>query len=72
MGKPISKAVRRDLRSLDEVAALTGVARRTLQDWLHHGDLTAWHIRGDRKRYIDVADVNRLRTPVTVRRTGSK
>lgn len=52
-----------NVKPLDEAAALTGVPRRTLQRWLGFGYLTAYHIKGDHKRYVDVGEVNRLRTP---------
>jgi excisionase family DNA binding protein len=58
-----------DVKPLDEVAALTGIPRRTLQDWLHYGDLTSYSVKGDRKRYLDINEVNRLRTPVAERKT---
>jgi excisionase family DNA binding protein len=61
-----------DVKPLDEVAALTGVPRRTLQDWLHYGDLTAYRIKGDRKRYLDINEVNRLRTPIPERKTHKR
>jgi excisionase family DNA binding protein len=52
-----------DVKPLDEAVGLTGVPRRTLQRWLSSGDITAYQIKGDSKRYIDVNEVNRLRTP---------
>ena len=55
-----------DIKSLEEASEQTGVPRRTLQRWLQAGDITGYAIKGDTRRYIDVNEVNRLRTPVVV------
>jgi len=51
------------LKSLNEAATLCGVSRRLLQKWVSQGKLTAYEIAGDRKRYVDVEAVQRLRKP---------
>jgi excisionase family DNA binding protein len=62
------RGVKKKLRPLDDVAAQTGLGRRTLQTWLGQGLLTAYKIAGDRKRYIDVAELDRLRQPQAIRK----
>lgn len=56
------------LKSLNEAATLCGVSRRLLQKWVSQGKLTAYVIAGDRKRYVDVEAVQRLREPHALRR----
>ncbi len=48
---------------LDEAAEATGLGRRTLQSWLHDGRLTGYRIAGDRRRYLDLGELDRLRRP---------
>jgi len=56
------------LKALDDAAAQSGVHRRTLQRWLNDGSLTAYRIAGDRKRYIDLDELEKLRQPVALPR----
>lgn len=51
------------IKSLDEAAGITGVPRRTLQRWLNEGKLTPWTIEGDRRRFVDIAEIEKLRQP---------
>jgi excisionase family DNA binding protein len=60
------------VKPLDEVATETGLGRRTLQRWLGEGLLTAYKIHGDRRRYIDLAEVRRLRQPQRVKKEGRR
>lgn len=50
-------------KPLDEAARLSGVGRRTIQRWLGEGRLTAYKIAGDKKRYVDVDEIDKLREP---------
>jgi excisionase family DNA binding protein len=50
-------------RSLDEAARQTGISRRTLNRWLSEGKLTPYRIAGDRRRFVDLDEVKRLRKP---------
>ncbi len=65
MAKPV-------IKTLEEAAALTGVPRRTLQRWMGEGDLTAYSVKGDTKRYLDINEINRLRTPQPINRRKAK
>jgi excisionase family DNA binding protein len=51
------------LRSLDEAAQDVGVSRRLLQRWISEGKLQAYRIAGDRRRFVDIEQLNRLRKP---------
>lgn len=51
------------LRSLDDAAREVGVSRRLLQRWISEGKLQAYRIAGDRRRFIDIDQLNRLRKP---------
>lgn len=51
------------IKSLDEAAEITGVPRRTLQLWLQQGKLTPWTIEGDRRRFVDLDEIKKLREP---------
>jgi excisionase family DNA binding protein len=57
------------VKALDEAAQLVGVPRRTLQRWLGQGKLTANRIEGDRRRFVDVDEIKRLREPRPVTKT---
>jgi excisionase family DNA binding protein len=50
-------------RALDDAAQQVGVSRRTLTRWISEGKLTAYRIAGDRRRYVDMDDIKRLREP---------
>jgi excisionase family DNA binding protein len=63
-----------DIKSLDDAAAATGLGRRTLQRWLAAGLLRAYKMPADRRRYLDVREIERLRTtplPIKKRRKQS-
>jgi excisionase family DNA binding protein len=51
------------IKPLDEAARLSGVGRRTLQRWLSEGRLTAYRIAGDKRRFVDVDEIEKLRRP---------
>ncbi|MGA7911390.1 MAG: MerR family transcriptional regulator [Candidatus Dormiibacterota bacterium] len=51
-----------DIKSLDDAATATGLGRRTLQRWLGAGLLTAYKVPTDRRRYLDLRQIERLRT----------
>lgn len=50
-------------RSLDDAAAATGVHRRTLQRWVKLGLLTPYRIRGDRRMFLDLDQIKKVREP---------
>jgi hypothetical protein len=50
-------------KPLDDVSADFDIPRRTLQRWLGDGKLTAYRVEGDRRRYLDIEEVRRLREP---------
>jgi predicted site-specific integrase-resolvase len=63
-----------DIKTLDDAAAATGLGRRTLQRWLGAGLLRAYKVPADRRRYLDVREIDRLRTtpqPIKRRRRQS-
>ncbi len=55
------------LRTLDEAARLVGVGRRTLDRLVADGKLTAYKVIGDRRHYVDLDAVERLRKPRPVK-----
>src|SRR5438045_2191517 len=55
-----SAAILPTWRSLDEAAEQTGVSRRTLTRWISDGKLRAYSRAGDRKRYADLDDIQKL------------
>ena len=55
------------LRTLDEAARLVGVGRRTLDRLVAEGKLTAYKVVGDRRHYVDIDAVERLRKPRPVK-----
>jgi excisionase family DNA binding protein len=59
-------ATKTNIKTLEGASELMGVPRRTLQRWLQERAITGYAIKGDTRRYIDVNEVDRLRTPVVV------
>ena len=59
-------------RTLDEAAKQTGVSRRTLTRWVSEGRLRAYKRAGDRRRYVDLDDLRKLRelTPIDTQEGG--
>ncbi len=51
------------IKPLDEAARLSRVGRRTIQRWLGEGRLTPFRIAGDKRRYVDVDEITKLRHP---------
>jgi excisionase family DNA binding protein len=51
------------LKPIDEAARIAKVSRRLLQQWMTEGKLKRWQIPGDRKRYVDMDEVKRLKEP---------
>ena len=54
------------IKSLDEAARLTGVSRRLIQKWLGGKRLTAYSIAGDRRRFVDLDEIKKLREPKAI------
>jgi excisionase family DNA binding protein len=48
-------------RSLDEAAKRLKVSRRTLQRWAREGHIRIYKRPGDRKRYVDLDEVEAFR-----------
>ena len=61
-----------NIKTLEEASELTGVPRRTLQRWLQAQDLTAYAVKGDTRRYIDINEIERLREPIVVSKRREK
>jgi excisionase family DNA binding protein len=59
----VAKSYSLAIKTLDEAAVVTGLGRRTLQRWITDGKLTGFRVFGDRKRYVDLDEVARLRQP---------
>ncbi|HEV2033389.1 MAG TPA: helix-turn-helix domain-containing protein [Candidatus Dormibacteraeota bacterium] len=56
------------LRTLDEAARAAGIGRRTLDRLVADGKLKAYKQIGDRRHYIDMDELDRLRKPRPVGR----
>ena len=56
------------MRPMDDAAKQTGIGRRTLQRWISEGVITAYSITGDRRRYVDMDEIRRLREPKPIPR----
>jgi excisionase family DNA binding protein len=50
-------------RSLDEAAAAVGVTKRTLQKWIKGGLLKPYRVLGDRRTFVDLDQIEKLREP---------
>jgi excisionase family DNA binding protein len=50
-------------RTLDQAARQLGVSRRTLTRWVTAGRVKAYTIAGDKRRYVDMDELRRLREP---------
>jgi predicted site-specific integrase-resolvase len=50
-------------RPLSDAADESGVSRRTLERWLARGLLRRYTVMGDRRTYIDLDEVDKLREP---------
>lgn len=61
--QPVLSAPMPSLRSLDDAAREVGISRRLLQRWISEGKLQAYRIAGDRRRFVDIEQLNRLRKP---------
>jgi excisionase family DNA binding protein len=51
---------------MDEAAADLKIGRRTIQRWISEGTVTAYRIAGDRRRYVDLDEIKRLREPQAI------
>lgn len=56
------------LRTFDDAAQETGLGSRTLRRWVAEGRLKAYAIAGDRRRFVDMDELDRLRRPKPVPR----
>jgi len=59
----IDLATMATIKSLDEAARASGVSRRLLQKWLREKRLIAYSIAGDRRRFVDLDEIKKLREP---------
>lgn len=50
-------------RTLDEAANQVGISRRTLQRWISEGRVHSYTIAGDRRTWVDLDEVRKLRIP---------
>lgn len=54
--------------TLDEAAKATRTSRRTIQRWLAEGLLSPYRLPGDKRRYVDPAEIRRLkRRPIRLK-----
>jgi excisionase family DNA binding protein len=51
------------LSSIDEAAGALKIGRRTIQRWISEAKLTGYRIEGDKRRYVDLEEIRRLREP---------
>lgn len=49
--------------TLDQAAAAAGISRRLLTKWISEGKLKGFKVEGDRRRYVDMAELERIRAP---------
>jgi excisionase family DNA binding protein len=59
----IASVVMPAVKTIDEAARQLKLSRRTIQRWLTEGRITAYKIAGDRRRFVDPAEIKRLREP---------
>jgi excisionase family DNA binding protein len=50
-------------RHLDDAAQEVGVSRRTLNRWIADGLLRVYRVPGDRRRMVDLDEIEKLRQP---------
>lgn len=50
-------------RTLDEAANQVGISRRTLQRWISERRIHSYTIAGDRRSWVDLDEVRKLRVP---------
>ncbi len=48
-------------RTLDDAAKEAGVSRRTISKWVSQGKLRLYARAGDRKHYVDLDEIEKLR-----------
>jgi excisionase family DNA binding protein len=68
----IDLATMSTIKSLDEAARASGVSRRLIQKWLGEKRLTAYSIAGDRRRFVDVDEIKKLREPRALPPTSAR
>jgi hypothetical protein len=51
------------LKSLDDAPKTLKISRRQLQRWISAGRITRYKSEGDRKVYVDLDEVRKLRKP---------
>lgn len=52
-----------NLKSIDEAAKIAKVSRRLLQQWMTETKLKRWKVPGDRRRFVDMDEIRRLKEP---------
>jgi excisionase family DNA binding protein len=57
-----------NLRTLDEASRIAGIGRRTLDRLVADRKLRAYKLVGDRRHYVDMDELDRLRRPKPVAR----
>ena len=57
-------------RSMDDAAKTLKVSRRTITRWVTAGLIRVYRVPGDRKRYVDLDEIRKMRTPTPIDRPG--
>ena len=52
--------------SVDDAAADIGVSRATVWKWIKRYDLPTFRFLGDRKTFVQKADIERLKQPIEI------
>ena len=55
-----------NLMSVDEAASDLGVSRATMWNWIRRHELRTFRRIGDRRTFLERAEVERLREPVLI------
>jgi hypothetical protein len=58
-----SLALMPTLKPITEAVRLAKVSRRLLNQWLKEGRIKKWKIEGDRRGYVDMQEIERLKQP---------
>lgn len=59
-------------RSLDDAADQLNLSRRTITRWIGEGKIKAYRIAGERKHFVDLDEIEKLREPKPIPRPKKK
>ena len=57
-------------RTMDEAAKQSKVSRRTITRWVTAGLIRVYRVEGDRRRYVDLDEIRKMRQPRLIEGTG--